>query len=89
MIFAAIQIQWKLSLAVIPLLANILQQIFAHATTAQLLCHVQNFVAINVLESRWEWNKISTALELQWKKNVNETGPRHVYNKHGKSLQYT
>ena len=50
----AIQIRWKLRLAVIPLLAIRSQQIFAHATTAQLSCHVQNFVAITVLESRWE-----------------------------------
>ena len=55
----AIQIRWKLRLAVIPLLAISTQQIFAHATTAQLSCHVQNFVAITVLESRWEWNEIS------------------------------
>ena len=48
----AIQIRWKLRLAVIPLLAIRSQQIFAHATTAQLSCHVQNFVAITVLESR-------------------------------------
>ena len=63
----AIQIRWKLHLAVIPLLAIRLQQIFAHATTAQLSCHVQNFVAITVLESRWEWNDISIKFELRWK----------------------
>ena len=37
----AIQIRWKLRLAVIPLLAIRSQQIFAHATTAQLSCHVR------------------------------------------------
>ena len=58
----AIQIRWKLRLAVIPLLAIRSQQIFAHATTA-----VQNFVAITVLESRWEWNEISIEFELRWK----------------------
>ena len=63
----AIQIRWKLRLAVIPLLAIRSQQIFAHATTAQLSCHVQNFVAITVLESRWEWNEISIEFELRWK----------------------
>ena len=63
----AIQIRWKIRLAVIPLLAIRSQQIFAHATTAQLSCHVQNFVAITVLESRWEWNEISIDLELRWK----------------------
>ena len=63
----AIQIRWKLRLAVIPLMAIRSQQIFAHATTAQLSCHVQNFVAITVLESRWEWNEISIEFELRWK----------------------
>ena len=63
----AIQIRWKLRLAVIPLLAIKSQQIFAHATTAQLSCHVQNFVAITLLESTWEWNEISIEFELRWK----------------------
>ena len=39
----AIQIRWKLRLAVIPLLAVRSQQIFAHATTAQLSYPVQNY----------------------------------------------
>ena len=39
----AIQIRWK---------AIRSQHIFPHATTAQLPCHVQYFVAIAVLESR-------------------------------------
>ena len=63
----AIYIRWKIRLAAIPLLAIRSQQIFAHATTAQLSCHVQNFVAITVLESRWEWNEISIEFELRWK----------------------
>ena len=63
----AIQIRWKLRLAVIPLLAIRSQQIFTHATTAQLSCHVQNFEAITVLESRWGWNEISIEFELRWK----------------------
>ena len=63
----AIQIRWKLRLAVIPLLAIRSQQTFAHATTAQLSCHVQNFVAIIILKSRWEWNEISIEFELRWK----------------------
>ena len=50
----AIQIRWKLRLAITPLLAIKSQQIFAHATTAQLSCHVQKFVAITVLQSMWE-----------------------------------
>ena len=63
----AIQIRWKLRLAIILLLAVRSQQIFAHATTAQLSCHVQNFVAIAVLELRWEWNEISIEFKLRRK----------------------
>ena len=37
--------------------------------TAQLLCHVQNFVLIGSLEFRWKHNEIV-------KKNVAEIGPR-------------
>ena len=66
-VLPAIQIRWKLRLAVIPLLVIRSQQIFAHATTAQLSCHVQNIVAITVLESRWECNEISIEFELRWK----------------------
>ena len=40
----AIQIPWKIQLAVIQLLAAKSQQAFAHTTTAQLSWHVQNFV---------------------------------------------
>ena len=63
----AIQIRWKLRLAIIPLLAIRSQQIFAHATTALLSCHVQNLVAITVLETRWEWKEIFIKFELRWK----------------------
>ena len=71
----AIQIRWKFRLAIIPLLAIRSQQIFAHAMTAQLSCHAQNFVVITILESSWEWNEISIEFELRWKP-VSETGPR-------------
>ena len=63
----AIQTRWKLRLAVIPLLSIRLRQIFAHATKAQLSYQVQNFVAINALESSGERNEISIELELRWK----------------------
>ena len=63
----AVQIRWEVRLIVVPLLAIRSQQIFAHATTAQLSCHVQNFVAIKVIVSGWEWNVISTEFELRWK----------------------
>ena len=41
----ALQIRWKICLAVIQKQDIRLQQIFVHTMTAQLLCHVQNFVA--------------------------------------------
>ena len=76
----AIQIRWKLRLAITPLLAIKSQQIFAHATTAQLPCHVQNFVVITVLELRWEWNEISIEFELRWKKLVKRAPvPQRLY----------
>ena len=55
---------WKFRHGVIPLPAIRSQQIFAHATTAQLACHVQNFVAITVLQCRWEW---IIEFDLRWK----------------------
>ena len=51
-IFAAIQTRWKIRLAVIPLLVIRSQNFFAHATTSQLSCHVQKFIAITALKSR-------------------------------------
>ena len=67
-----IQIRWKLRLSIIPLLAIRSQQIFAHATTAQLSCHCAvvpftKFCSNHLLESRWEWNVISVEFELRWK----------------------
>ena len=53
-----IQMRRKLRLAVIPLLAIRLQQIFVHGIF---------FVAITVLELRWERNVISIKFELRWK----------------------
>ena len=42
-----IQIQRKINFAVIPVRAIKSQHNFAHDTTAQLSCHVQNFVVIS------------------------------------------
>ena len=41
-----------------------LLHIFAHATTAVLLWHVQNFVVIILLEFEWEQNEISVEFWL-------------------------
>ena len=39
---------------IIPFFDNKSLQIFGHATTAQLSCHVEIFVTIQWLKSRWE-----------------------------------
>ena len=57
--FANDLVRWEICLVVIQSLAIRLQQNFAHATTAQLSCHVQNFVAIALLEPQQKLNKIS------------------------------
>ena len=62
----AVWVRWKFRLAVIPLLAIRSQQVFAHATAAQLSCHVRNFVAITVFEPRWERSEVSIEFELRW-----------------------
>ena len=41
-------------------------QIFAHAPTAQLSGHVQNFVAITWSDSEWDYNEITMETELWW-----------------------
>ena len=62
-----IQIRWKFHLALIQLLMIISRQNLAHATTAQLSCHVPNIVAITFLVFGWEQNEISITFELWWK----------------------
>ena len=54
----AIQIWWTLCFVVIQYLAIRSQHIFAHATTAQLSCHVQKSVAITLLHLMWQQNEI-------------------------------
>ena len=69
------QFKFDGNFAVIPLPAIRSQQIFTHAMTPQMSCHVPNFVAINILESRWERNEISIEFELRWKKTLVKWGP--------------
>ena len=59
--------RWKFHLALIQLLMIISQQNLAHATTAQLSCHVPNIVAITLLVFGWEQNEMSITFELWWK----------------------
>ena len=44
--FITTKIQWNINFSVIPSPEMISQQIFAHATTAELSCHVKKFVVI-------------------------------------------
>ena len=78
-----IQIRWKIHLALIQLQLIISQQNLAHATTAQLSCHVPNFVAITLLVLGWEQNEISITFELWWK-NCYWNGPLVLFS----SLKY-
>ena len=82
----AIQIRWKLRLAITPLLAIRSQQIFAHATTAQLSCHVQKFcsdhcIRIEVRVKR-NFHRIWIAME---KPLVKRPGSHNALNKSGKA----
>ena len=51
-----IKIRWEIVYVAIYFLAITSLQRFAHATTAQLLCHAKNIVTITLLEFRWEQN---------------------------------
>ena len=51
-----IKIRWKIVYIAIYFLAITSLQSFAHATTAQLLCHLKDIVTITLLEFRWEQN---------------------------------
>ena len=64
--FITIQIWWKIRIVVNWLLAIRLLQNSAHATTAQLLWHVQNFVATTFSEFGWEPQEISIKFGLLW-----------------------
>ena len=57
-----IQIGWKIWISMTPLWGIILLQNFAHGTTAQLSCHVQNFIVIRSLWLEWEQDEVS----IEW-----------------------
>ena len=71
----AIQIRWKLRLAITPLVAIRSQQIFAHATTAQLPFHVQNFVAITVLRVEVRVKRNFRRIWIAMEKTLVKRGP--------------
>ena len=62
-----IQTPLKINFVVIPFHTIKSIQIFAHATTAMLLWHVQNFVVNMTLECHWEKNEISSNLRYDGK----------------------
>ena len=62
-----IKIRREIVFSVTPLKEIISLQNFAHAMTAQLSCHVQNFIVITWLQLGWEQNEISIGFELWWK----------------------
>ena len=54
-------------------------QTFGHAMTAQLSCHVQNFIVITSLQLGWGQNEFSIEFELWWK-NISWNGPQDYIN---------
>ena len=73
-----IQIRWKIGFSVTPLLGIISLQNFAHATTATMSCHEQNFIAITLPQLGWLQKEIPIKFELQWK-NCSWMGPMARY----------
>ena len=61
--------------SVTPVWDTISLQNSAHATTAQLPCHVRNFIAITLIHLGWEKNDISIEFELRWK-HLSWNGPQ-------------
>ena len=62
--FIIIQTRWQFQFAVIPFVINISLQTFAHAMTAQLSCHVQNFAAICPSKLEWQQNKMGIFMHM-------------------------
>ena len=62
-----IHIWWKICLAVVLFVVIRSLQNFAHAMTAVLSWHVQNFVAITLLVFEWNQNEIFIKFELKHK----------------------
>ena len=63
----AFQIWWKIGFSVTRLYGTIALPNFAHATTAHLSCHVQNFITITSVQHEWNQTEISVEYELRWK----------------------
>ena len=55
---------------------NLFLQIFAHATTAQLSWHVQNFIVITKLGTNLHLDEISTEFELLTKVSLSRKDQR-------------
>ena len=61
-----IQIQWKINLALFPLLVILLLENYAYAMTAKLSCDVQKFLVITL--SEFQCAKWSFYIEHEWVK---------------------
>ena len=73
-----IKIRWKIFYVAIYFLAITSLQRFAHATTAQLLCHVKNIVTITLLDLGE--SKIKFPSNLNSVGNIfSETGPSPMF----------
>ena len=57
--------------------------------TAQLSCHVQDFIAIISLQLGWEQNEISIKFEFQQKKALREMGPCYAYSVVNLSIRFS
>ena len=69
----------EIGFSVTPLYGIISLQNFARATTAQLSCHMQNFISMTSLQLEWEQKQISIEFELRLKKSFVKWAPRVVY----------
>ena len=56
-LYIAIEIWREIRFTLIPFLDHDIATYFLHATTAQKLCHMHNFVVINSSEFRWRQNE--------------------------------
>ena len=75
----AIQIRWKLRLAEILLLAIRSKQIFAHATTAQLSCHVQNFCSDHCIRIEMRVKRYFHRIWIAMEKPLVKRGPASLH----------
>ena len=74
-----LQYKFGRNFALFQLLPTKLLQFFAQAMTAQLLCHVQNFVAITVLEAMWNLKQNLEITVVKWAPNLGICIIQYIY----------